>query len=216
MVSRGCEHRGTISSLCGLPSGIATCNEQKNHTMPCGHIFPGICGEKIPKSCVECEIGATPICTMISLSCGHSFDVDHLDSHVKFPSNKNGYGYITKPLLVGNVAEFNLTCPVCEKTIEDVERYSVLREMQNFSGNVDRLISEIGRKLAEFGKSISYNESQLQNTFPAFRNEISPTPLAASGNRRKVQERARDLIEVQEQIAVAKGKSSEWWCVEME
>lgn len=199
--------------LCGFPSGITTCNEVLEYAMPCGHIFPGLCGEDTPTSCVECQTGSKPTSTMVNISCGHNFEVGKLDRHIKFPSVDNKSSI--KSLLLRKITDYNLTCPTCGKGIEDVKRYNVLREVENLSSNVDRFISEIGHKLHGFGKSISFNESQLNKTFSDFCNEIRPTPLAASANRRKVQERAKELLEVQEQIAAVKSKSSKCRCVTM-
>lgn len=151
---------------------------------------------------------------MINLTCGHNFEVDKLDRHIKFPNIINKSSIKSLPLR--KITDYNLTCPTCGREIGDVERYNVLREVGNLSRNVDLLISEIGHKLSGFGKSISYNESQLNKTFQDFCNEIRPTPLAAAENRRKVQERGKELMEVQEQIATAKGKSCQKPCVTSE
>lgn len=192
--------------LCGLPSGIITCNELLEYDMPCGHIFPGLCGEDTPTSCVECQTGSKPTSTMINLTCGHNFEVDKLDRHVKFPTIDNKSSI--KSLLLRKITDYNLTCPTCGKGIEDVERYNVLKEIEDLPINVDKLISEIGHNLYGFGKSISFNERQLRRTFSDFCNEIRPTPLAASKNRYKVQERTKELMELQEQISAVKSKSS--------
>jgi hypothetical protein len=180
------------------------CNEEKEYTMPCGHTVLGLCGEEAPNSCIECKTGCKPLNSMISLACGHNFQIGELDRHVGFLSIDNNIAI--KSAFDGKFQDYNLTCPICGDEIEKVERYSVLKDIRNLSDNVDRLISEIGHKIAGFGKSISFNESQLHKTFQAFCDDIRPNPLAASENRRKVQERGRELMEVQDQIAQVKSK----------
>ncbi|KAK2761189.1 hypothetical protein FQN54_001710 [Arachnomyces sp. PD_36] len=179
----------------------ATCDEPKDYEMPCGHIFPGICGEKKFHSCDECKTGSKPTSAMISLSCGHNIEVGELDRHVKFPSVHNK---TTKSIFNNHTVEYDLTCPTCGKEIDEVLRYSVLHDIRYLPRNIEQLISEIGHRLADIGKGISHNEIMIRNTFPAFRQEINENPLSASENRRLVQERGKGLMEVQDEIVETK------------
>jgi hypothetical protein len=144
---------------------------------------------------------------MIGLSCGHNIDVTVLDHHVKFPYAQTTHGGATTvSVSTDTLADCNLTCPICGKSIGDVSRYEILGDIKGLSANVDRLIAKIGRKIAKFGKRISHNEHQLRDNFILFRRAIRPNPLAASDNQKEVQARGKGLTELQEHIVATKGK----------
>lgn len=143
----------------------------------------------------------------MALNCGHVFDLEYLDRHVRVHDVYaiGDQGSISS-LSLSKISEKAPRCPTCLAPIKDVRRYSYLMQLKSLSDNVDRMIAKMGRKLYMFEEQLSCTERELEAEFARFCNKIRTTPMAAKVNQRMVWERGNLLMEVQNRVTKFRGR----------
>ena len=143
----------------------------------------------------------------ISLRCGHTFDLEHLDRHTQFQNiyEMQNDGQVVS-LALAKDFETAPTCPTCLAPITDIRRYSAGQQLKAFSDNVDRMIAKMGRKINAFEEGLLHRQRDMDADFPGFSQKIRPSPLAAKMNQRLVWERGQTFMEVQKKVTDFRGK----------
>ena len=119
-----CEHK-KCSQPCDAPCSQTSCDANCDKLLACGHVCPGLCGEKCLTYCVICdrakfvEITSKYKCASeyaspeayryIQLECSHIFTVKYMDKFVAESMN--------------NSAITPLHCPACSKQLTSTKRY---------------------------------------------------------------------------------------------
>ena len=116
-----CEHLN-CTKQCGEICNRPPCNEACLKYLPCGHLCIGLCGEKCPKLCRECNTEEVteiffgmeddPDARFIELEdCGHIFEYSGLDQWMKVQTNDPSEIQFKK-------------CPKCQTLIRKSLRYA--------------------------------------------------------------------------------------------
>ena len=93
----------------------------------------------------------------------------------------------------------DLNC-ACGESFQGIRRYSILKQINQAPAVVDRLLAKLGMTMSAFSRRVYYHEKELEDTFPAFRLQIRPNPLAANQNRIVVSTRAQQLLRTSDTI----------------
>jgi AAA domain len=223
-----CSHQAQTSLLCSLPSDTLPCckpcdqgspftssDELDTYFLPlvlgCGHACPSLCGEICPSNgCPQCVSGtANTASVLVCPICRCALDITELDTCISSTYNISKGGIITGfatdrlegPNLnpIGPDALQGLAC-ACGTPLHAIRRYSILKRLAQAPTTVDLLLAKIGRSLNTFSRRIYHQEKELGDSWPGFRNQIRPNPLAAAHNRALVTSRAADLLRLSDSI----------------
>lgn len=209
--SWACEHQGQCPTICSLPCGRLPCNEPCTQLLPCGHLCSGLCGEYCAKKCAQCSIGSAPWKLQMHLKCGHSFDLEIMDTHVGLRNvyEIDGRGVIRRPQISSiQSLDTKPCCPQCGKSCVDMRRYAIFKQLQDLPDTIDRLYAKMGRKMDMFNHSMLNCRDDLQASFQTFRKSLQPGPLAGNANAGLVRERGNAMMEVQQRIVDFRGMRS--------
>src|SRR5437762_3852791 len=100
--------------------------------LDCGHTCGGLCMEICLRTCQECITGAKAKTPKIQLQCGHSFDVEWLDKHVRLGDTyqMDGNGAITGFSRPVQRVTYIPGCPKCGEPLSGVQRYASLHKLR--------------------------------------------------------------------------------------
>lgn len=201
-----CEHEESGLTLCSLPSLALPCNRPCGKRLPCGHSCSSLCGEPcIPlELCPQCQYpGAHSEDErhIFLQPCGHLFDMEVLDMHLL-------EGIYHRSVDTGAIDGFqpsdvrvdHTTCPHCSKPIIGNRRYAIVNQIHHAVDNEDLLMFKIGKKLNVCARAIHRVEKQLHHQSDDLRDLIRPNPLAGKANKRVIQERSLQILELQRQV----------------
>lgn len=209
--SWSCQHVGSCSTMCSLPCARFPCSEPCDQVLPCGHVCPGICGERCVDKCIQCKTGSVPAKLQLFLACGHYFDLEVIDEYVGLRDvyDINPTGVIKRALLDSSAIEAlgaNAYCPECGVTCIDIRRYAIFKQLRDLPDTVDRLYAKMGRKMNMFMDLIIRSKEDLDTSFEAFSKKMKPGPLTGKSNERWVRDRGNAMMEVQRKIVDFRGK----------
>ena len=203
-----CEHQGISTTLCCLTYARIPCNEPCSRLLPCGHLCFSLCGERCPTTCAQCKTGEFPAQSQLSLSCGHSFDVDVLDLHVGlekvFEISDTGVIQSPRPGISTDIMT-PLRCLECDMSCNDIRRYALISHLRAIPENIDRLYKKLGRKMYQYMEQIREAKDKLQSDFPDFKDRLKAGPLAGRRNELLVRLRGSALNDLQQQITRFRG-----------
>lgn len=205
-----CQHEGSCPTMCSLPCGRVPCSEACDRILPCGHVCPGVCGERCADKCIQCKTGWIPAKLQLFLTCGHYFDLEAIDTYVGLQNvyDIDSIGVIKRPLLKSSAIQAlgaSAYCPECGVACVDVRRYAIFKQLQDLPDTVDRLYAKMGRKMNMFMDWIIRSKEDLDASFEEFSKKMKPGPLAGKTNERLVWDRGNVMMEVQRKIVDFRG-----------
>ena len=206
-----CDHEGRCTSLCSLPCTRLPCSKRCDKILSCGHPCPSLCGERCATVCSLCQNGTLPTKTQMYLACGHSFDIDVLDSHIGvtglYQIDTHGNIQALAMGLESGMDSVNPQCPICTQDCAEIRRYSICKQLRDFTGVADILSALFARKTNYFLKRAYAIKLDLDATFARFHETIRPGPLTGKANETKIRERVSALDELHEHIGGFRGKN---------
>lgn len=206
-----CQHMESCPTMCSLPCGRVPCSEPCDQILPCGHVCPGVCGERCAEKCIQCKTGSVPAKLQLFLACGHHFDLEAIDNYVGLRNvyDIDSTGTIKRALLnpsAMQALDANVCCPDCGVACANTRRYSIFKQLRDLPDTIDRLYAKMGRKMNMFMNWVIRSKEDLDTSFEVFSKNMKPGPLTGKTNERWVRDRGNAMMEVQRKIVNFRGE----------
>ena len=206
-----CRHLSGCHAPCCLPCVIAPSTNPCNRLLKCGHLCASLADEPCANGCAQCILGYFPEKLQISLPCGHTFDVQAMDEHMRIESSLSidDTGVMVHKGIAASSSKATLfQCATCQAQTDRIRRYSWINKLLRLPRTIDDLYFHFGRDLNRVMWRIYTARADLKTTRQAFRDQLGSGPLAGKANEYLIKSRANRLQDIQSDIAISRGKKA--------